>query len=96
VTGVAFRAEAGRDVAEAALWYEARRPGLGARFLAEIDRVVGRIAAAPLQFSEVEQGVRRALARLFPFGVYFLVEPAGSITILAVLHQHREPGAWKR
>jgi hypothetical protein len=37
--------------------------------------VLGRIREMPLQFPEVGQGVRRALLRRFPYGVYFREGP---------------------
>ena len=38
------------DIQTAALWYEEQRPGLGMRFLGELDEVFGRIENNPKQF----------------------------------------------
>jgi len=66
------RLQAQLDVEEAASWYERRRPGLGLRFLDELDYVLQRVAAAPFQFPAIHPGVRRALLNRFPYSVYFL------------------------
>jgi len=82
------------DIQAAALWYEDQRPGLGMRFLTELDEVFQRIESNPKQFPQLEGEVRRALLHRFPYGVYFAEEP-DDIVILAVLHLHREPDMWK-
>ena len=43
----------------------------------------------------MEEGVRRAIVRVFPYGVYFTLD-ADLITVLAVLHMHRHPDIWKQ
>ena len=89
-----IRAAARRDIHDAALWYETQRRGLGTQFLREIDRVLRRVGEAPLQFPEIAPGVRRGLARRFPFAVYFMPIEA-EVTILAVLHMRRHPASWR-
>lgn len=82
------------DIQAAALWYEDQRPGLGMRFLGELDEVFRRIENNPRQFPQLEGEARRALLHRFPYGVYF-AESADHIAVLAVLHLHREPDMWK-
>jgi plasmid stabilization system protein ParE len=82
------------DIQAAALWYEDQRPGLGGRFLEELDEVFRRIETNPRQFFKLEGEARRALLRHFPYGVYF-AEGADDVRVLAVLHLHREPDMWK-
>ena len=82
------------DIQAAAVWYEDQQPGLGTRFLDELDLVFQRIAESPLQFPRLEGDVRRALLRRFPYGVYFLTETE-EVKVLAVLHLHRQPDMWK-
>ena len=88
------RPEAQTDIREAARWYESREIGLGLRFLREIRTSLEHISDNPLRFPIVEDNVRRALLRKFPYSIYFVNEPE-AIAIVAVLHQHRRPEAWK-
>ena len=88
------RPEAEEDIEDSALWYERRQQGLGARFLYEVDQLQNRIVDAPLQFPQIEKGVRRGLLRHFPYGTYF-TNDADRIVILAVLHLRRHPDTWR-
>ena len=81
------------DIAAAAVWYEDQRSGLGARFVDELS-LFQRIQQNPLEFPRLDDDVRRALLRRFPFGVYFLADPS-EVKVLAVLHLHRHPDMWK-
>lgn len=88
------RPEAQTDIREAARWYEDREAGLGLRFIREIRTSLEHISQSPLRFPIVEEEVRRALLHKFPYSIYFVDEPE-AVAIIAVLHQHRRPGAWK-
>ncbi len=86
------RPEAQNDIREAARWYEDREAGLGLRFLYEVRASLERIEANPIH-PIVEEDLRRALLHKFPYSIYFVNELDG-IAVIAVLHQHRRPGAW--
>jgi len=85
---------AARDARAAAEWYNRERPGLGRRFLAEVKRVSLRIRDAPLQLPLVDEGVRRALLRTFPYALFFTVE-TDVVVVVAVVHLHRHPDHWR-
>ncbi len=91
---VAVQPQSDLDIQAAAVWHEDQQPGLGVRFLAELDLVFGRIEENPLQFPLLKSEVRRALLHRFPYGVYFLTE-SHELKVLAVLHLHRQPDVWK-
>jgi plasmid stabilization system protein ParE len=91
-----IRPEAQADIRGARAWYEGERPGLGDEFLDELDRLLRRAKETPLQFPEVIRGVRRALLHRFPYALYFVVKPDGSVVVLTVVHQRRRPAVWKR
>jgi plasmid stabilization system protein ParE len=88
------RPEAQDDIEAAALWYEAQKDGLGARFVAQVDALIDRIRLHPLQFPVIEPPVRRGLLDRFPYAVYFVAGDEGG-AVLAVLHQHRDPDTWR-
>ena len=89
-----LRRQAQFEVTDAVGWNEDQRAGLGIRFLDELDHVLYRVRANPLQFSEIDPGVRRGLLQRFPYSVYFSVGVTGT-EVIAVLHQHRHPDTWR-
>ncbi len=87
--------EAEQELASARAYYEAEREGLGDEFLQEMEAVADRIAALPNRFPIIRgTEMRRALGRRFPFMLVFKVR-GEVVRILAVAHQHREPGYWR-
>lgn len=79
----------------AALRYEAERPGLGAEFIAEIDRCISLAAEQPKAYAVVHDDIRRVTSRGFPYGVYLRLE-AARIVVLAVFHGRRNPSIWQQ
>jgi plasmid stabilization system protein ParE len=92
---IGFRAEAHAEFVEAAAWYEARRLGLGAEFIAEIERCIAGAAQKPEQYPVVHGSLRRIVARRFPYSIYFRAEP-GRIVVFAVFHGSRNPRVWQQ
>jgi len=88
---------AAREEAEAAArWYEDRRAGLGADFVAEIEGAVDAVLQAPSTFGVVmdEPRVRRVLLLRFPFAVVF-VQREAEVVVVAVAHLRRRPAYWR-
>lgn len=83
------------DVAAAFEWYEKERSGLGREFLDELRATYDRITHGPLKYQYLRSGIRRALVRRFPYGVYFAIEDE-VIVVLCVLHASRDPAEWQR
>jgi plasmid stabilization system protein ParE len=83
------------DVATAYQWYENEKRGLGAEFLDQLLATYERIAASPRQYQGLRSGIRRALLRRFPYGVYCAVE-GNLVVVLAVVHVNRDPEEWQR
>jgi plasmid stabilization system protein ParE len=91
---LSLREEAESEILAAALHYESERPGLGFRFESELNKTIARVMESPLQFREIDPGVRRALLSIFPYGVFFASDQ-DSVLVIAVLHLHRHPDTWK-
>jgi len=91
---IAFRQQARRELDEAGDWYEQERSGLGLEFFAEIEHLLHRVTSNPEQFPVLYRGTRKAVARRFPFCVYFR-ERGQIIVVVAVFHSARNPAAWK-
>lgn len=92
---VVFRRTARREFDEAVLWYEERRPGLGARFVSEIDAAVRLAAENPQRFPIMHRDVRCVRARRFPYSVFFRVE-SRRIVVVSVFHARRDPSVWQQ
>ena len=92
---VVVRELAAVDIEQATAWYWRKDERLEVRFAEEVSRTIDRIGALPDQFPDVGSGVRRALLHQFPYATYFVRREDVAI-VIAVLHQHRRPSAWKR
>jgi len=79
------RPEAELDVAQAMLWYERERDGLGDDFVQAVRATFIGIEEGPLQFPIVWQTFRRAIVHRFPFGVFFVLD-AELATVMAIMH----------
>jgi len=98
VTPVRFAPEVPDELAEAVLWYEARRSGLGGELLDEIDATLPLVEGRPRSFPRLQDvsashEVRRALLARFPYAIVFLVRRE-EVRVLAVAHVKRRPGYW--
>jgi toxin ParE1/3/4 len=88
-----FLDEAGAEFDEAAAWYEEKKAGLGVDFVARIQEALDRIASMPRVHPVIHENVRRAIAKKFPYIVYYEVE-ADQIVVVPVFHSSRDPSAW--
>jgi len=57
-------------------------------------RTIRPIAENPRTYPRVHGEVRRAVARRFPFGVFYVME-SDAVVVIAVLHASRDPVRWK-
>jgi toxin ParE1/3/4 len=86
--------QAREDLREATEWYAARSGVAARRFVDEYTRVKGLVAQAPLQWVEIQPGVRRVLFKKFPFALIYTVE-GSQIQVLAVKHHKQHPDHWR-
>lgn len=91
---VVFRRAARAEFDEAADWYEQRRSGLGEEFVSAIEEVLIQISATPERYSPIFQEVRRAMARRFPYSVFYRTE-TDRVVVLAIFHSSRDPSIWQ-
>jgi toxin ParE1/3/4 len=64
---------------------------LGDEFVEEFERQILRVASSAKQWSVIQQGIRRALLRRFPYVIYYKYVEADRIRITVVKHQRRHP-----
>lgn len=91
---ISFHRAANNEFIEASTWYEEKRVGLGAEFIAEVERCLTLIADYPTRYAVVYKEVRRIAVNKFPYSLYFRVE-AKRIVVLAVFHSRRNPSIWQ-
>jgi toxin ParE1/3/4 len=91
---VRLRLEAELELLEATVWYETEREGLGFEFDEEVHAALGRVANGPKHFPVIARDIRRAIVDRFPYGVFF-VEFDDVISVIGVLHLHRDPATWQ-
>jgi plasmid stabilization system protein ParE len=91
---VRYSALARRELDEGWHWYEHQLAGLGQRFIREVEATVLRVVRFPLLNTKIQPGIHRALVKTFPYMVIYDVDSDGTITVLAIGHQHRKPGYW--
>jgi toxin ParE1/3/4 len=79
---------------ETVAYYESKRAGLGASYLAEFEGIMVAVCAAPHRYPvAMEPGVRRIRMAKFPFAVLYR-ESAGVVQVLAIAHSRRRPNYW--
>jgi len=82
------------DIEAAFEWYESEHPGLGVEFIDEVGAAYERILDGSFKYQDLRSGIRRAITRRFPYGIYFTVEDH-VIFIIAVLDTARDPAEWQ-
>jgi toxin ParE1/3/4 len=92
---VEFLEEAEHELFDAALWYESKQPGLGGRFRMEVEAVSRSLALNPLLQRERDGGYRRINCPVFPYYLPYFIRH-DKIIVLAVSHEHRQPGYWSQ
>jgi plasmid stabilization system protein ParE len=88
-----FHEAANAELREAVLYYDARAPGLGDRFLTEAKASTRRIEQYPEIAPLIERGVRAKAFISFPYSILYVVGP-NELFIVAVAHQSKRPAYW--
>ena len=84
--------EAERDIANAADWYESRRPGQGVVFLSRVNECLTTISRVPMGGQPLARGYRKAWVRKFPYVVAYKFDSAANVVeVFAVFHTSRDP-----
>jgi hypothetical protein len=85
--------EAEQDIAEAYIWYNSRRNGLGEDFLSCLDAFIESIRRTPEMYAIVYKTFRRGLVRRFPYAVFYEYEES-KLYIFGIFTTSRDPGKW--
>ena len=90
---ISFHELAERELIDSAEYYEREQPGLGAAFIADVQRCTDAIVDHPEAGAVIRGRVRRRLCRRFRYGVLYSIRQ-DSVRILAVMNLQRRPGYW--
>jgi hypothetical protein len=91
-----FHAQAREEFLGAVSRYEAEVPGLGMRFVTEVERCIGLLRKAPKMGSPMGRKLRRfALDDNSPFSIVYSIQ-SDTLLVIAVAHASRRPGYWKQ
>jgi toxin ParE1/3/4 len=82
------------ELAEAALFYDEKAPGLGKIFLDAVTDAGERIRRNPELSSYYDKPLRGCRVPPFPYRLLYRVLP-DRIQIISVFHLSRRPGSWK-
>lgn len=90
-----FFSEAARvEHLEHIAYYEAQRPGLGARYLAAFETAMAAVCQNPQRFRvELPPDIRRNLVPVFPYSIIYR-QTGMDIEVLVVASHRRRPGYW--
>ena len=91
---IVLRAVAEEEAEDAVRWYDRKRFGLGADFLAELQQTLDEITQQPDRFPIVREDTREAALTRFPYCVYYRSRP-GRVVVTAVFHTSRNPSVWQ-
>ena len=86
--------EARAEFDEATDWYEGRRAGLGATFVARVREVFDRIASDPHRHAAMHLDIRKTSVPKFPYVILYREELV-EIVVVSVFHTSRDPSVWK-
>ncbi len=80
-----FHQEAENELNQAIDYYEDCSKGLGHDFAIEVYATIERILHHPKAWSFIDEAIRRALVKLFPYGVLY-AESDNGIFIVAIMN----------
>ncbi|MBC9795442.1 type II toxin-antitoxin system RelE/ParE family toxin [Sinomicrobium weinanense] len=78
------------DMAEAISWYESKSPGLGQKFIDQVEKYVKEIQQNPEHYQIRRKPYREAYIRSFPFVIIYEVL-ADTVVVYSVFNTYRNP-----
>lgn len=75
-------------------WYESSREGVGEQFIHAVEAAFEEILRVPKAPPTTYRGCRQFAVQRFPYVIHYLVS-GKSVSIVAVLHGHRNPLLWQ-
>ena len=94
---IKYTSDGSNDLTEILGWYKSlTTPDLQRRFIEDLSKALKSLQASPKSFSVRLKNVRCCTLKKFPYNIYYGVDDVGkNIYIVAILHQSRNPKAWR-
>lgn len=89
-----FHPIAFEEIVETTAYYEGEVPGLGDRFITEVEQIVEVLCDQPNIGQSVGEELRRIILARFPYSLIYSIE-SERIWVIAVAHHRRRPGYWQ-
>ena len=89
-----FHPTASDEIVETTAYYESEVPGLGDRFIAEVESIIEVLCDQPNIGQSVGDKLQRILLARFPYSLIYSIE-SERIWVIAVAHHRRRPGYWQ-
>ena len=81
------------DVLDAAEWYDERRLGLGADFVARVRNATSALIADPERRTAIDYGLRYWPVERYPYVVFYDFTDT-EVIVLGVMHASQSPSKW--
>lgn len=89
-----FHPDAEAEHLESVAYYESKKPGLGASYLADFEKVLEQVCESPQRYPiERKPDLRCARLKRFQYTVLYRAV-SDTIQVLAVAHHRRRPQYW--
>lgn len=81
------------ELTDAYLWYESQQPGLGERFVDQVDHYLALIASNPYQYpARYGNELHVAPLKTFPYLVVYWVDKVrNAVFVTSIFHTSRKP-----
>ena len=74
-------------------WYQEQVKGLGNDFIQELEEAFHSIQSIPFTWPKMGKSHRRFVLSRFPYSIIYKVLDE-TIFVVAIMHNHRNPGYW--
>jgi plasmid stabilization system protein ParE len=89
-----FLTDATNEFEEQVRYLDEQSPGLGDRFIQDLEAAIRVVREHPESGALVSSNVRKWVLRVFPFNVYY-VDSSSEVIIVAVAAHRRRPRYWR-
>ncbi len=87
---VRYKLAAAAEIANAIAWYSRPEVNQGEAFVQDVERTEAHLSAHPELYQRVEDEIRRAVLRRFPYSLFYVIEQ-DLVVVLACMHHHQKP-----